>query len=125
MLKHVLAFLAFMMVSLVSVHADEGYIPFFPDFLEPNPIGWKIRYGLINSDYPLTINKYIITKQSNVNVQQQDVFGSKFNGKYKTPITIELEENILSNFMFYGLVFDFDLNVKNFNAPAAYISGSF
>ena len=40
MLKHVLTFFAFIMVSLATVSADEGYIPFFPDFLEPDGIGY-------------------------------------------------------------------------------------
>ncbi len=30
-----------MMLSLAPVHADEGYIPFFPDFLEPDGIGFR------------------------------------------------------------------------------------
>ena len=38
MLKYVLAFFAFILVTLASVKADEGYIPFFPDFLEPDGI---------------------------------------------------------------------------------------
>ena len=29
------------MVSLATVSADEGYIPFFPDFLEPDGIGYR------------------------------------------------------------------------------------
>ena len=41
MLKNVLAFFAFIMVSLAPVYADEGYIPFFPDFLEPDGIGFR------------------------------------------------------------------------------------
>ena len=41
MLKHILAFLALILVSLAPVYADEGYIPFFPDFLEPNGIGFR------------------------------------------------------------------------------------
>ena len=41
MLKHVLAFFAFIVVTLAPVHADEGYIPFFPDFLEPDGIGFR------------------------------------------------------------------------------------
>ena len=39
MLKYVFAFFAFILVSLAPVSADEGYIPFFPDFLEPDGIG--------------------------------------------------------------------------------------
>ena len=29
------------MVSLASVNADEGYIPYFPDFMEPDGIGFR------------------------------------------------------------------------------------
>ena len=41
MLKYVFAFFAFILVSLAPVHADEGYIPYFPDFLEPQGIGFR------------------------------------------------------------------------------------
>ena len=39
--KYVLALLAFMLVSLLPVYTDEGYIPFFPDFLELDWIGLR------------------------------------------------------------------------------------
>ena len=41
MLKYVFAFFAFILVTLASVFADEGYIPYFPDFLEPDGIGFR------------------------------------------------------------------------------------
>ena len=41
MLKYVLAFFVFIVVSLAPVFADEGYIPYFPDFLEPDGIGFR------------------------------------------------------------------------------------
>ena len=41
MLKYVFAFFAFILVSLAPVSADEGYIPYFPDFLEPDGIGFR------------------------------------------------------------------------------------
>ena len=41
MLKYVFAFFAFVMVTLASVYADEGYIPYIPDFLEPDGIGFR------------------------------------------------------------------------------------
>ena len=41
MLKYVFAFFAFILVSLAHVFADEGYIPYFPDFLEPDGIGFR------------------------------------------------------------------------------------
>ena len=42
MLKHVLAFFAFLALSLAPVYADEGYIPYFPDFLEPDGIKYAV-----------------------------------------------------------------------------------
>ena len=42
-MKYVLAFFVIIVVSLASVYADEGYIPYFPDFLEPD--GIKFRYS--------------------------------------------------------------------------------
>ena len=41
MLKYVLALLALVVVSLAPVNADEGYITYFPDFLEPDGIGFR------------------------------------------------------------------------------------
>ena len=41
MLKYVLALFVLIVVSVASVCADEGYIPFFPDFLEPDGIGFR------------------------------------------------------------------------------------
>jgi len=41
MLKYVFAFFAFILVSLAPVYADEGYIPYVPDFLEPDGIGFR------------------------------------------------------------------------------------
>ena len=41
MLKYVLAFFAFILISIAPVSADEGYIPYFPDFLEPHGIGFR------------------------------------------------------------------------------------
>ena len=41
MLKHAFVFFVFIMVLLAPVYADEGYIPYFPDFLEPDGIGFR------------------------------------------------------------------------------------
>ena len=43
MLKYVLALFVLIVVSHASVCADEGYIPFFPDFLEPD--GIKVKWS--------------------------------------------------------------------------------
>ena len=40
-MKHLLVLFAFILVSLAPVYADEGYIPYFPDFLEPDGIGFR------------------------------------------------------------------------------------
>ena len=41
MLKYVFVFFAFILVSLAPLYADEGYIPYFPDLLEPDGIGFR------------------------------------------------------------------------------------
>ena len=51
MLKYVLALLALVVVSLAPVHADEGYIPYFPDFLEPDGIGFRGPTGIRTKNY--------------------------------------------------------------------------
>ena len=50
MLKHILAFLALILVSLAPVYADEGYIPYFPDFLEPDGIGFRGPASIIGGN---------------------------------------------------------------------------
>ena len=53
MLKHVLAFFAFIMVSLASVYADEGYIPYWPDFLEPDGITLRSAEYYLETEFAI------------------------------------------------------------------------
>ena len=39
--RSILLYFFFIVVSLAHVYADEGYIPYFSDFLEPDEIGFR------------------------------------------------------------------------------------
>ena len=105
MLKHVLAFFAFIMVSLASVYADEGYIPFFPDFLEPD--GIKIRNGTTEQKLNLRtkgnggqdLNETIINSDSNLEGQNTRMM--------MTPITLVLPESLMNSWSFRGAFIDY------------------
>ena len=57
MLEHVLAFFAFIMVSLASVYADEGYIPYWPDFLEPDGITLRSAEYYLETEFAIPNEK--------------------------------------------------------------------
>jgi hypothetical protein len=70
--KHLLAFFVFVMVSLALVCADKGYIPFWPDFLEPN--GIKLRYG-VNRHF----DEFGTTNCASVKFQSKCTYNPYFN----------------------------------------------
>ena len=101
MLKHVLAFFVFMVVSLAPVCADEGYIPFFPDFLEPDGIGFRgparLEVGNIFSEREREFN-YGNTGSDPNTPWDTSFYGHPYNDEYhfegvhqyrSTPITLE------------------------------------
>ena len=103
MLKHVLAFFVFMVVSLAPVYADEGYIPFFPDFLEP--IGIKYRVGIYervtrvylpNSTHP---SKEIMSSSSSTKIKH-------LGYSYLPPIWFTLPETLMGPASFRGGLLD-------------------
>jgi len=97
MLKHILAFLALILVSLAPVYADEGYIPYLPDFLEPDGIGyrgsatintmhcWASYGGPFYEDFPLP------QKCNNVD---QYTFSKGESAVRSSPVTLEYRKNI-------------------------------
>ena len=110
MLKYVFAFFAFILVSLAPLHADEGYIPYFPDFLEPDGIGfrgpaeieskncWSL-YGTCSKDGGAPIGDPFVRSSSYVRA---------------SPITIEFRKNYFFKKLLYSQVFaDFDQIVSN------------
>ena len=60
MLKYVFAFFAFIEVTLAPVDANEGYIPFFPDFIEPNGIGFRGTSDISNQAMAMIVVILII-----------------------------------------------------------------
>ena len=88
MLKYVFAFFAFILVSLAPVHADEGYIPYFPDALEPHGIGFRGPAKIEMNSQWTTASKYLNSGEG---------LGEPFaRGESRTlasPFTLEFRKN--------------------------------
>ena len=109
MLKYVFAFFAFILVTLAPVYADEGYIPFWPDFLEPN--GITLRYG-VNRHFDefgttncaslkfqtkkCTYNPYLKSNNSINSIETGGFSGDSF----RFPVTFEFPETLMSQQFF-------------------------
>ena len=109
MLKHVLAFFAFIVVSLAPVCADEGYIPYFPDFLEPDGIGFR---------GPAEIRNDICWTTSQGNQCEEKIEGVPFvkssSHVLASPITVEFRKNYLfKKLLFSQVSVDLDQVVSN------------
>ena len=102
MLKYVLAFFAFIVVSLAPVHADEGYIPFFPDFLEPDGIGFRGPAEITANSCWVNINTCRNRDDTeNINAHGTNTFRA-------SPITLEYRKNyFLKKLLYTESFFDF------------------
>ena len=103
MLKYVFAFFAFIMVSLAPVFADEGYIPFFPDTLEPDGIGFRgpssIKSQTCWSDFECAgePEKLVPPKGS--------TFAGARSYTKSSPVTLEYNKKYFFKKLFYTQVF--------------------
>ena len=121
MLKHVLAFFVFIVVSLAPVSADEGYIPFFPDFLEPDGIGFK-GTATINTmhcwaDYGGPFYEDIPNPQKcGNNVPEGTTVARGENAVRSSPVSLEYRKNYIFKKLFYTQTFiDFGQTLANQN----------
>ena len=107
MLKHVLALFAFIVVSLASVCADEGYIPFFPDFMEPDGIVFRGPASIIGVS--------CWTSHSDCASHKPGMpFSAGTSVVRSSPITIEYRKNYFFEKLFYlQSVFDFGSVIAN------------
>jgi len=107
MLKYVFAFFAFILVSLAPLFADEGYIPYFPDFLEPQGIGFRGPSSIYGDS--------CWTSHSDCSSYKPGMPFSKGTSMVRSsPITIEYRKNYLFKKLFYlQTVADFGSTVGN------------
>ena len=112
MLKHAFVFFVFIMVLLAPVCADEGYIPYFPDFLEPDGIGFRgpseiiyrscmtgadIKDGDCSDDTPIGVP-----------------YSQGRSSVLASPITIEYKKNYLyKRLLYFGAFVDFASSQTN------------
>ncbi|MEE2717050.1 MAG: hypothetical protein VX610_06455 [SAR324 cluster bacterium] len=99
MLKHILAFLALILVSLASVSADEGYIPYFPDFLEPDGIGFRgpaeIEYRSCMTGADIIIGFDALEDSCSDDTPIDVPYSQARSSVLSSPITIEYKKNYL------------------------------
>jgi len=139
MLKYVFAFFAFILVSLAPVYADEGYIPYFPDFLEPDGIGFRgpseIRYHNCWTSYSGYPPSFLSGGEhfcSGHNPSEQDTYippnvpySRSYNTVRASPITLEYRKNYFFKKLLYTSVFaDFGSAIANaeintYNGPTS------
>ena len=103
MLKYVFAFFAFVMVTLASLHADEGYIPFFPDFLEPDGIGFRgpasIRASNCWADFEC------VGEFEYLDAPKGTTFAAARSYTKSSPVTLEYNKKYFFKKLFYTQVF--------------------
>ena len=112
-MKHILVFFAFILVSLAPVFADEGYIPFFPDFLEPDGIGFRGPSEISNqacwSSTAVACNDVYSTPAK---VPWSDAY----TNVRSSPITVEYRKDYFYKRLLY---FQSSLNIDNIMANRA------
>ena len=97
------------MVSLSPVSADEGYIPYFPDFMEPDGIGFR---GTAENTLESCWSNYY----SDPCDQAHEGVGSvqSNSGNLASPITFEYRKNYFYKRLLYSQVFaDFGSTQSN------------
>ena len=109
MLKNVLALLALVVVSLAPVSADEGYIPYFPDFIEPDGIGfrgpstvvggncWADKAGPFYEDFPFP--------KKCISVPEGTSYSGAYNALRASPFVFEYRKNYFIKKLFYTQTF--------------------
>ena len=98
MLKNVFAFFAFILVSLAPVHADKGYIPFFPDFLEPDGIGFR---GPAENTSKACWSQKSVEEVCGYTAKKEGIISKSKKAVRATPITLEYRKNY---FFLWGVV---------------------
>ena len=100
------------MVSLSPVSADEGYIPYFPDFLEPHGIGFRGPAEISNKACWTNDD----TDPCENSTPAGAVWSKSFNNVRSFPITIEYRKNYLFKKLLFTQTFlDFGNTISNNN----------
>jgi len=86
-----------LLLTALPVQAEEGYIPFWPDFWEPN--GIKIRYG------PIKYSPDVKLPYTEKGASERMIKNSYDN--IITPVALALPEKLMSSFSFRGGVIEF------------------
>ena len=86
------------MVSLAPVYADEGYIPYFPDFLEPDGIGFR---GPAENNSKACWSQNSVEEVCGYDVEEKGVISKSHGPVLSTPITFEYRQNYIFKNLFF------------------------
>ena len=118
MLKHVLALFVLVVVSLSPLYADEGYIPFFPDFLEPDGIGFR---GPAENNTKACWSQNSVEEVCGYDAPRRGVISKSFGRVLATPITFEYRQNYIFKNLFFNQNFvDIDFSLSDANIRNEY-----
>ena len=113
MLKYVFAFFAFILVTLAPVFADEGYIPYFPDFLEPQGIGFRGPAEISNQ---ACWTSYAESCSDKDKTPAGVPWSDAYTNVRSSPITVEYRKDYFYKRLLY---FQSSLNIDNIMANRA------
>lgn len=112
-MKHLLVLFAFILVSLAPVNADEGYIPYFPDFLEPDGIGFRGPAEISNQACWSTS---AVACKDVYNTPAGVPWSDAYTNVRSSPITVEYRKDYFYKRLLY---FQSSLNIDNIMANRA------
>jgi len=132
-----LAFFIFIVVYLSPVFADEGYIPFFPDALEPDGIGFKgpasLRATNCWADHECILGlssgglRYLV-RSENLNVEgvhKGNAFAAARSYTKSPPVSLEYNKTYVFKKLFYTQVFsDFGQTLTDSQLRTSFVNNN-
>jgi len=102
-------------MSIAPVYADEGYIPYFPDFMEPDGIGFR---GPAESTYKACWSQNNVKEicPSHISLEGKGIYSRGKTSVLSSPITFEYRKNYFFKKLFYFENF-LDINFSATDAP--------
>jgi hypothetical protein len=95
----VLAFFAFLVVTLAPVCEDEGYIPCFPDFLEPDGIGFR---GPAENNSKACWSQNSVEEICGYDAPKKGVISKSLGPVLASPISLEYRKNYIFKKLIYS-----------------------
>ena len=103
-------------MSIAPVYADEGYIPYFPDFMEPDGIGFR---GPAENNFKACWSQNSVEEVCGYDVEEKGVSSKSYEPIRATPFTFEYRQNYFFKNLFFTQNFA-DINFSLSDAKIDY-----